>query len=33
MKNEDEPYVYKKVNGSAIVFLVLVGSDQNMYTS
>ena len=23
MKNEDEPCVYKKVSGSAIVFLVL----------
>ena len=27
MKNEDEPYVYKKVNGSAIVFLVLYVDD------
>ena len=27
MKNEDEPYVYKKVSGSAIVFLVLYVDD------
>ena len=27
MKNEDEPCVYKKVSGSAIVFLVLYVDD------
>ena len=27
IKNEDEPYVYKKVSGSAIVFLVLYVDD------
>ena len=26
-QNEDEPYVYKKVNGSAVVFLVLYVDD------
>ena len=27
MKNEDEPFVYKKVSGSAIIFLVLYVND------
>ena len=27
IKNEDEPYIYKKVSGSAIVFLVLYVDD------
>ena len=27
IKNEDEPYVYKKVSGSAVVFLVLYVDD------
>ena len=27
MKNQDEPYVYKKVSGSAIVFFVLYEDD------
>ena len=27
MKNEDEPSIYKKVSGSAIVFLVLYVDD------
>ena len=27
IKNEDEPYVYKKISGSAVVFLVLYVDD------